>query len=61
LKSKEHLLHPYQSKKADSNYSNKMYCEISRQYANYVKFYCNIANKTDILAKSMQKISDDVA
>ena len=61
LKSKEHLLHPYQSKKADGNYSVKMYCEISRQYANYVKFYCNIANKTDILSKSMQKISDDVA
>lgn len=61
LKSKEHLLHPYQNKKAEMNYNIKMYTEISKQYSNYIKFYLNIANKTDILAKGMQKISDDVA
>ena len=43
------------------NYNIKMYTEISRQYSSYIKFYLNIANKTDILAKGMQKISDDVA
>lgn len=37
-----------------------MYTDISKMYTSYVKFYCNIANKTDILAKGMQKISDDV-
>lgn len=61
LKSKEHLLHPYQNKKADSNYNVKMYSEISRQYANYIKFYLNISVKTDILSKSMQRINDDVS
>lgn len=61
LKSKEHLLHPYQNKqKAESSYNIKMYTDISKSYANYVKFYLNIANKTDILTKAMQKISDDV-
>ena len=37
-----------------------MYTDISKAYASYVKFYLNIANKTDILSKGMQKISDDV-
>jgi hypothetical protein len=37
-----------------------MYTEISKGYSEYIKFYLNIANKTDILAKGMQKISDDV-
>jgi hypothetical protein len=37
-----------------------MYTEISKAYSNYVKFYVNIANKTDILSKPMAKISDDV-
>lgn len=60
LKSKEHLLHPYQNKKADQNYNLRMYSEISKAYASYIKFYLNVANKTDILAKGMQKISDDV-
>jgi hypothetical protein len=60
LKSKEHLLHPYQNKKAETDYNLKMYTEISRVYADYIKFYLNIACKTDILAKGMQKISDDV-
>lgn len=61
LKSKEHLLHPYQNKKAESNYNTKMYAEISKQYSTYVKFYATVANKTDILAKAMGRISDDVA
>jgi hypothetical protein len=60
LKSKEHLLHPYQNKKAESDYNLKMYTDISKQYSEYIKFYLNIACKTDILAKGMQKISDDV-
>jgi len=30
-----------------------MYTDISKAYANYVKFYLNIANKTDILSKGM--------
>jgi len=37
-----------------------MYTEISKVYSEYIKFYLNIACKTDILAKGMQKISDDV-
>ena len=54
LKSKEHLLHPYQNKlKAETSYNIKMYADISKAYANYVKFYLNIANKTDILSKGM--------
>ena len=38
-----------------------MYQDISKAYAVYVKFYLNIANKTDILAQSMQDISKCVA
>lgn len=61
LKSKEHLLHPYACRSKDTQkYDIKMYTEISKQYSNYVKFYVNIANKTDILSKPMAKISDDV-
>jgi hypothetical protein len=62
LKSKEHLLHSYQRKDKveKGDYNIKMYSDISKAYANYVKFYLNIANKTDILSKGMQKISDDV-
>ena len=61
LKSKEHLLHPYTSRSKDqSSYNIKMYTEISKAYSNYVKFYVNIANKTDILTKPMANISDDV-
>ena len=61
LKSKEHLLHPYQSSaKAEASYNVKMYEEISKSYAKYVKFYLNIANKTDILSISILQISYDV-
>ena len=60
LKSKEHLLESYSNKAKEQTYNIKMYTDISKMYASYVKFYCNIANKTDILAKGMQKISDDV-
>ena len=37
-----------------------MYSDISKQYTNYIKLYLRIANKTDILAKGMKNISDDV-
>jgi hypothetical protein len=37
-----------------------MYSDISKQYTNYIKLYLSIANKTDILAKGMKNISDDV-
>lgn len=61
LKSKEHLLHPYAARTKDApNYNQKMYMEISKSYANYLKFYVNVANATDILAKPIAKISDDV-
>jgi len=61
LKAKEHLLHPYQSKsKNQTDYNTKMYTEISKNYSNYVKFYVNVANKTDILTKPMSKISEEV-
>lgn len=61
LKAKEHLLHPYTSRaKETTKYDTKMHTEISKAYSNYVKFYINIANKTDILSKPMTKISDDV-
>lgn len=54
LKKNEHLLHPYQNKKAEQNYNVKMYQEISKQYSNYLKFYININVKTDILSKTLQ-------
>lgn len=60
LKAKEHLLHPYTSRAKDTKYDTKMHTEISKNYSTYVKFYINIANKTDILSKPMTKISDDV-
>lgn len=60
LKSKEHLLESYSNKSKEQTYNIKMYADISKMYGSYVKFYCNIANKTEILAKGMQKISDDV-
>lgn len=53
LKSKEHLLEPYSNKAKEQTYNIKMYTDISKMYTSYVKFYCNIANKTDILAKGM--------
>jgi hypothetical protein len=61
LKSKEHLLEPYSNKAKEQTYNIKMYTDLSKMYTSYVKYYCNIANKTDILAKGMQKISDDVS
>ena len=60
LKAKEHLLHPYASRSKEATYNIKIYTEISKNYSNYVKFYVNIANKTDILSKPMTKISEDV-
>jgi len=60
LKAKEHLLHPYASRAKEATYNIKLYTEISKNYSNYVKFYVNIANKTDILSKPMTKISEDV-
>ena len=63
LKEKEHILHPYTSKSKDagSNYNIKMYTIISKDYTTYLKLYLTIANKTDILSRGMQKISDDVS
>jgi hypothetical protein len=52
LKSKEHLLHSYTAASKDqSKYNIKMYTEISKAYANYIKLYVQINNKTDILSK----------
>jgi hypothetical protein len=53
-------MHPYQSKKADSKYNIKMFTEISKHYASYIKFYLNVSIKTDILCKSLGSISDEV-
>jgi hypothetical protein len=62
LKEKEHLLHPYSAKtKEQANYNAKMYSDVSRQYATYLKLYLNIANKTDILSKGIKNISEDVS
>ena len=60
LKSKEHLLHPYQRKNPENKYNIKMYIELSKQYSNYVKFYLNVSVKTDILCKGLKTISSDV-
>ena len=60
LKAGELLLHPYASRAKEATYNIKIYTEISKNYSNYVKFYVNIANKTDILSKPMTKISEDV-
>ena len=60
LKQKEHLMHPYQSKKADSKYNIKMFMEVSKHYSSYIKFYLNVSLKTDILCKSLGSISDEV-
>jgi hypothetical protein len=56
------MLLPYSSKQKDatSNYNIKTYTEISKLYTSYIKLYNNIANKTDILAKGMANISNDV-
>lgn len=61
LKSKEHLLHPYNKKNPENKYNIKMYTEISRQYASYVKFYLNVSCKTDILCKGLKTIQSDVS
>jgi hypothetical protein len=61
LKAKEHLMHPYQKKGADQKYDIKMFMEISKHYASYIKFYLNVSIKTDILCKSLAGISNDVA
>jgi hypothetical protein len=62
LKEKEAMLLPYSSKQKDatSNYNIKTYTDISKLYTSYIKLYNNIANKTDILAKGMANISNDV-
>lgn len=61
LKDKEHLLHPYQPKSKDTaNYETKMYTEISKEYALYLKTYLNVSVKTDILSKAIKNISSDV-
>lgn len=60
LKQKEHLLHPYQNKKKAEEYNVRMYQEISKQYASYIKYYINTNMKTDILAKTLQTVSQDV-
>jgi len=60
LKLKEHLLHSYQKKGATNKYSGKMYTEISKMYATYLKYYINVCNKTDIMAKPISNLSDDV-
>ena len=61
LKEKENLLHPYAPKaKGDVKYDVKMIADVSRLYSNYIKLYTQVANKTDILSKGMQKISDEV-
>lgn len=54
-------MHPYQTKAKDpNNYNIKMYTQVSKSYANYIKLYTNVSNKTDILSKGMKNISDDV-
>lgn len=61
LKEKENLLHSYQPKnKGNMNYDTKMITDISRLYSNYIKLYTTVANKTDILSKGMQKMSEEV-
>jgi len=59
LKEKENLLHPYQPKNKN-DYNTKMIADISRLYSNYIKLYTTVSNKTDILSKGMQKISEEV-
>lgn len=60
LKQKEHLIHSYEKKTADKSYDIKMYHEISKLYCSYIKYFLNVHCKTDILCKSLAKISDDV-
>lgn len=60
LKQKEHLIISFDKKNADAKYNDKMYKEITKQYATYVRFYLNVACKTDILTKESKKVSDHV-
>ena len=63
MKEQSAMMNSYQPKVKDAstNYNIKMYSEISRLYCNYIKVYVVVANKTDILSKAMNSISDDVA
>ena len=60
LKKNEHLLHPYQKKNPDNKYNIRMFMEISRQYAIYIKYYMNTCMKTDIMVKPRKGFSDEV-
>ena len=60
LKKNEHLLHPYQKKNPDNKYNIRMFMEISKQYAVYIKYYMNTCMKTDIMVKPRKGFSEEV-
>lgn len=60
LKKNEHLLYPYEKKNPDQKYNIKMYMEISKKYAIYIKYYMNTCIKTDILVKPRKKLVEVV-
>ena len=59
MKEKEHLLHPYENKK-ETKELNKTYMAISKMYVLYMKSFLQVACKTDILAKRMTRIAEEV-
>ena len=60
MKKNEHLLYPYEKKNPDNKYDIKMYMDISKQYAIYIKYYMNTCIKTDILVKPRKKLAEEV-
>lgn len=57
LKSKEHMLHPFQKKASDTGYDLKMYQELSVLYSNYLKFLMNCKIKNKLLCSKMSETS----
>lgn len=60
LKSKEHLLHPFQKKASDTSYETKMYAELSVLYSNYIKFLLNYKVQSKLLSMRMSDVSPSV-
>ena len=60
LKSKEHLLHPFQKKASDDSYENKMNAEISGLYVTYIKFLFNYKLKSNLLSIRISDVSQKV-
>lgn len=57
LKQKEHLLHSYQKKASDTSYETKIYSELTKFYATYIKGVANFKVKSKMLNMRMAEVS----